>query len=379
MSFLLRTPKSPFFGKYKGKVEQRVDPKRLGRLKVRILGIHADNTPLDKLPWAEPCISFANQSGEMNIPPLDTWVWVEFKQGDHEYPIWVGGAPGSRTKIEGLGLNEHRVHPTSQFGGKAHQQTSILRLEQVKGVRAQDAPNNYGIVSPLQKRIELDDRNGRERLLLGDHYGNIVATNVEVGVITLEAVCGVQNTSPKAHSITLSTDPQNPGIQLRTFKGWRMLIRDDANKLEVKSPNGEVMLVLSEGKKTAAEMWVGGMSLVMDAASDRISAETSGQASIVLEANTAVVRTHNEESYVALTADMVSVFSKSIELMSSGDLKVQARGRVSIDGTGGVFLNSNKNNPAVLKREQGLDNGDKPEAEEPIKGALDYDFYTKPE
>ncbi len=42
--------------------------------------------------WALPCVPAAGiQSGVFVVPPIGSQVWVEFEQGDPDYPIWTGG------------------------------------------------------------------------------------------------------------------------------------------------------------------------------------------------------------------------------------------------------------------------------------------------
>ncbi|MEF3274149.1 MAG: phage baseplate assembly protein V [Chloroflexus sp.] len=82
-----------FFGKYRGKVENNVDPLQLGRLQVSVPAVLGDG----RLSWAMPCVPFAGQGvGLFLIPPNGANIWVEFESGDPDYPIWSGcfWAPG---------------------------------------------------------------------------------------------------------------------------------------------------------------------------------------------------------------------------------------------------------------------------------------------
>jgi len=76
-----------FFGKYRGRVEQNLDPLNQGRLQVScpfVLG-------KGKLSWAMPCVPYAGPGlGFFVIPPRKASVWVEFEGGDPDWPIWTG-------------------------------------------------------------------------------------------------------------------------------------------------------------------------------------------------------------------------------------------------------------------------------------------------
>jgi hypothetical protein len=76
-----------YFGKYRGKVENNLDPMMLGRVQVSVPAVLGEGT----LSWAMPCVPYAgNGVGFFMIPPVDANVWVEFEGGDIDYPIWSG-------------------------------------------------------------------------------------------------------------------------------------------------------------------------------------------------------------------------------------------------------------------------------------------------
>jgi hypothetical protein len=76
------------FGKYRGKVENNLDPMQMGRVQVSCPAVLGDGT----LSWAMPCAPFAGPSvGFFAVPPVGANVWVEFEAGDTEFPIWSGG------------------------------------------------------------------------------------------------------------------------------------------------------------------------------------------------------------------------------------------------------------------------------------------------
>ena len=78
---------SRYFGKYRGKVENNVDPMQLARIQVSVPAVLGDG----RLSWAMPSVPFAGSGvGFFAVPPKDANVWVEFEGGDPDYPIWSG-------------------------------------------------------------------------------------------------------------------------------------------------------------------------------------------------------------------------------------------------------------------------------------------------
>lgn len=90
-----------FYGKYRGTVVNNVDPLQIGRIQVLV----PDVTSILPTSWAMPCVPLAGkQMGTFVVPQVGSGVWVEFEQGDPDYPIWVGGFWGSVAEVPALAL-----------------------------------------------------------------------------------------------------------------------------------------------------------------------------------------------------------------------------------------------------------------------------------
>lgn len=85
-----------FYGKYRGIVTDNQDPLSMGRVRARVpdvLGKEASG-------WALPCVPFAGDGmGFYAIPDTGARVWIEFEQGDPDYPIWTGCWWGSQDEL----------------------------------------------------------------------------------------------------------------------------------------------------------------------------------------------------------------------------------------------------------------------------------------
>ncbi len=76
-----------YLGKYRGKVENNIDPMQLGRVQVSVPSVLGDG----KLSWAMPCVPYAGKGvGFFAVPPVKANIWVEFEGGNIDYPIWSG-------------------------------------------------------------------------------------------------------------------------------------------------------------------------------------------------------------------------------------------------------------------------------------------------
>lgn len=90
-----------FFGKYRGTVLNNIDPMQMGRLQVQV----PDVTSLLPSSWAMPCFPLSGkQMGMWAIPQIGAGVWVEFEQGNPDYPIWSGCWFGSAAEVPALAL-----------------------------------------------------------------------------------------------------------------------------------------------------------------------------------------------------------------------------------------------------------------------------------
>ena len=87
------------YGKFRGTVVNNVDPMQIGRLQVMVPDV--SNVMLSS--WAMPCVPVSGiNTGVLSIPLIGAGVWIEFEQGDPDYPVWVGGFWGTAAEMPTL-------------------------------------------------------------------------------------------------------------------------------------------------------------------------------------------------------------------------------------------------------------------------------------
>jgi hypothetical protein len=111
-----------YYGKYRGVVVENIDPLQIGRIVAQVPDVLGE-TPSS---WAMPCVPAAGiQAGCFIVPPVCSHVWIEFEQGNPDYPIWTGGfwsvaaevpvlvtAPPPIPPRQNIVLHQTRDHPT---------------------------------------------------------------------------------------------------------------------------------------------------------------------------------------------------------------------------------------------------------------------------
>jgi uncharacterized protein involved in type VI secretion and phage assembly len=88
-----------YYGKYRGTVINNIDPLMMGR----ILAMVPDVSNLVPSTWAMPCLPVGGiQMGVLAVPSIGAGVWVEYEQGDPNYPIWTGCFFGSAADVPAM-------------------------------------------------------------------------------------------------------------------------------------------------------------------------------------------------------------------------------------------------------------------------------------
>jgi uncharacterized protein involved in type VI secretion and phage assembly len=165
-----------FYGKYRAYVVDNADPEQLGRLKVSVPSVLGQDIAV----WAFPCLPYGGSAGHgwWFIPEIDAGVWVEFEEGDPEFPIWVGtfwSKPGGESEVP---------KPNSADGSE---EGSV-----------QDPPTRKIIKSTKGHTIQFEDADGDEMVTIVEAANNHVITMDKDGIKITDGTNG--------HEVVLDKD-----------------------------------------------------------------------------------------------------------------------------------------------------------------------------
>jgi hypothetical protein len=143
------------YGKYRGFVVDNADPEQLGRLKVSVPSVLGDEVVTG---WAMPCVPYGGDAdqGFLFIPEIGAGVWVEFEEGDLEFPIWVGtfwSKPGGESELP---------KPDGEV---------------------QDPPTQKIIKTRKGHTIQLEDADGEEKIIIKHKDNSFIAIDKDGSVI----------------------------------------------------------------------------------------------------------------------------------------------------------------------------------------------------
>ncbi|GAX60142.1 phage-related baseplate assembly protein [Candidatus Scalindua japonica] len=170
-----------YYGKYRGTVFNNIDPEQRGR----IMAMVPDVLGITPSSWALPCVPMAGkQQGVFMVPQVGAGVWIEFEQGDPDYPIWTGGFWGTAGEVPALALAPPPATPLGQnIAVQTTMQNTLLLSDAVP------SPATGGIIlkSPMGATIVVNDsgiyiQNGKGASI--DMVGPTVTINKGALVIT---------------------------------------------------------------------------------------------------------------------------------------------------------------------------------------------------
>jgi len=173
------------FGKVRAVVKSNKDPKELGRVRVYCPTVYGN----DLSPWAMPCFPSGGhpENGDVNVPPIDAGVWMEFEEGKAAYPIYTGfffspnplGRPSDGSPVAEAPVTQQDPNPVARRA-RGHKDSSDVggTLRGTSGVPesnyAAEYPNNKVRKTPGGHIIEFDDTPGAERIQISHAKGGYI-------------------------------------------------------------------------------------------------------------------------------------------------------------------------------------------------------------
>ena len=160
---------------FQGVVEDRMDPQKLGRLRVRILGHHTEDKtkiPTEDLPWAFPIMPISSASmngiGEAPVGCVEgTWVIGFFRDGENcQEPVvfgTIGGIPQEKARSN-IGFSDPLAHYPEESYLKEPDTNRLARAEKIeKTIIEQRKKNLANLGNPIQVALEENSENGGPR------------------------------------------------------------------------------------------------------------------------------------------------------------------------------------------------------------------------
>jgi uncharacterized protein involved in type VI secretion and phage assembly len=177
------------YGFYRAKVVDNKDPNKYGRVKVWIPSLFID-IPTNEGVWARPAnnsvggrnTEMGNEGdkywGSLNIPIVGSWVWIFFEGGNINNPYYFAS----------LDIENTKVPPENQQGNEYQSKWTILRTPKGRVIILSDDPDDERVeitgkkktisdvytIDGNQKTILIDERSGKEKILIKDEKGNYI-------------------------------------------------------------------------------------------------------------------------------------------------------------------------------------------------------------
>jgi uncharacterized protein involved in type VI secretion and phage assembly len=190
-----------FYGKYRGFVVDNADPEKLGRLTVKVPSVLGNEIVTG---WALPCSAYGGgvNCGMLFIPEPEDGVWIEFEEGDLEFPVWVG-----------------------TFWSKPDGDSELPKPNDAEGAEedeVQDPVTRKIIKTRKGHTIQFEDKDGEEMITIvqktDDEKRNVVTLNAD-GITILQRIDGDNSNKMEMTST---------GIKLTDFTGNIFDMNDSA-------------------------------------------------------------------------------------------------------------------------------------------------------
>jgi len=160
---------------YVGVVEDCEDPKKIGRVKVRVFDVF-DDVPVEDLPWANPWKDLAGNG--FAVPEKGKVVTVVFENGDQNSPEFISSDHYNinlEKKLSGLGTGDYLTMKSLIFDHRTQiyvNEGEGLKLDhKFNMINIKESSINVNLKDNFAK-INLGTANSTQRAILGDNFLN---------------------------------------------------------------------------------------------------------------------------------------------------------------------------------------------------------------
>ena len=210
------------------------DPKKIGRIQVRIPSYHGipgltdRSLPDEDLPWAIPCIygGCGQAFGSFIVPVPGSYVWLMFEDNDLEKPVYLGGVPGIGSELSKPMNNLGKEEDSPQWLWYTEPGKTDITWDVFEG-KSTGVPERH-IIYKSQKghTIMCDDTDEEESLTILDRVGQVI-----------KFVCGVSKKKNKErYPRKLYTAEKNDQLNEEVVEEPYILIRSGEVQEAPKAP-----------------------------------------------------------------------------------------------------------------------------------------------
>jgi hypothetical protein len=193
------------------------DPKKMGRCKVRVLGVHTDirkgeeqgrGIATENLPWCCPLGSeIIDGQSDVKVPAQGSVVLVVFLDADQQVPIYLGAVPRIADVLPDFNVgfsDPDRQHPISEYlkespmsrlarnenigetmvPNKKSQVKSNALFDEPETPYATQYPHNHVTETASGHVIEIDDTPGSERIHVWHKSGTFYEMHPDGKMVT---------------------------------------------------------------------------------------------------------------------------------------------------------------------------------------------------
>lgn len=221
-------------GLYRGRVEYNKDPKKVGRVRVRIPLLHGIEgsgrgyIATEYLPWASPSFMGAGAGfGSFIVPEVGEYVFVLFEGNSITSPVYIGSCYGYGADSKPYGSLQK--DEGGNYGGDGVWESAPGLIETPKDAQKDDLRPTKKIVykSPKGASIEIEDRDEQENIAIMDMLGQVI--KIESNVTASE------NTNNNAQRKSGDVESNDPSM-LPEYVDSRVLIMGaNRQKIEMTS------------------------------------------------------------------------------------------------------------------------------------------------